>query len=100
VIVHLVDAGNALLEERDPLADYEAIRKELTAYGAALAERAEIVALDKIDLIAERDVLRPVEAALRERCRSVHRISSATGEGIPDLLGAVTRCLDEPEEAA
>ncbi|HEX5064612.1 MAG TPA: GTPase ObgE [Myxococcota bacterium] len=100
VIVHLVDAGNALLEERDPLADYEAIRKELAAYGAALAERAEIVALNKIDLIAERDVLRPIEAALRERCRDVCRISSATGEGIPDLLGAVMRCLDASEEAA
>jgi GTP-binding protein len=100
VIVHLVDAGNALLEERDPLADYEAIRKELAAYGAALSSRAEIVALNKIDLLAERDALRPVEAALRERCRHVHRISSATGEGIPDLLGAVVRCLDAAEEAA
>jgi GTP-binding protein len=100
VIVHLVDAGNALLEERDPLADYEAIRKELAAYDAVLTERAEIVALNKIDLLAERDALRPIETVLRERCRSVHRISSATGEGIPDLLGAVARCLDATEEAA
>lgn len=100
VIVHLVDAGNALLEERDPLADYVAIRKELAAYGAALASRTEIVVLNKIDLIAERDALRPVEAALQERCLSVHRISSATGEGIPDLLGAVARCLEAAEKAA
>ena len=100
VIVHLVDAGNALLEARDPLADYEAIRKELAAYGTALASRAEIVALNKIDLLAERDALRPIEAALRERCREVCRISSATGEGVPHLLGAVARCLDATEEAA
>jgi GTP-binding protein len=100
VIVHLVDAGNALLEARDPLADYEAIRKELAAYGAALASRAEIVALNKIDLIAERDALRPIEAALRERCREVCRVSSATGEGIPALLGAVARCLEAAEAAA
>ena len=99
VIVHLVDAGTALLEERDPVADYEAIRKELAAYGEALASRAEIVALNKIDLLAERDALRPIEAALRERCREVFRISSATGEGIPDLLGAVARCLDAKEAA-
>jgi GTP-binding protein len=100
VIVHLVDAGNAVLEGRDPLADYAAIRKELAAYDAQLAERAEIVALNKIDLLAEREALGPVEAALRGRCRSVHRISSATGEGVPELLGAVARCLETTEEAA
>lgn len=100
VIVHLVDVGTALLEGRDPLAAYDAIRKELGAYGAALTERAEIVALSKVDLIAERALLGPVEAALRERCRAVHRISAATGEGLPELIGEVARCLDATGAAA
>jgi GTP-binding protein len=100
VIVHLVDAGTALLEQRDPLAAYEAIRKELVAYGAALAERVEVVALNKIDLLADRSALRGIEAALRERCHAVHRISAATGEGLPELLGEVARCLEATEVAA
>ena len=100
VLVHLVDVGTALLEDRSPVAAYDAIRKELAAYGAALDEREEIVALNKIDLIAERAVLLPIEATLRERCRAVHRISSATGEGLPELLGEVARRLEASEAAA
>jgi GTP-binding protein len=100
VLVHLVDVGTALLEQRDPLAAYEAIRRELGAYAASLLERVEIVALSKIDLLADREVLRPVEAALRARAHSVHRISGATGEGIPELLADVARCLEATEAAA
>jgi GTP-binding protein len=100
VLVHLVDAGSALLEGRDPIAAYEAIRKELGAYGAALTERAEIVALTKIDLIAVRSALAPIEAALRERAYAVQRVSGVTGEGVPELLGTLARCLEATEAAA
>jgi GTP-binding protein len=94
VLVHLIDAGTALLEERDVLASYEAIRSELAAYGGDLLERREIVALNKVDLLPDRDVLAPVERNLRERGRSVLRISGATGEGVPALLAALVRELD------
>jgi GTP-binding protein len=100
VLVHVVDAGNALLLGEDPIAAYEAIRKELGAYALTLTERIEIVALNKIDLLPDRDALLPIEAALRERCRALHRISAATGEGLPDLLVDVARCLEATEVAA
>jgi GTP-binding protein len=100
VLVHVVDVGNALLLGEDPIAAYEAIRKELGAYATALTERIEIVALNKIDLLPDRDVLLPIEAALRERCRGLHRISSATGEGLPELLVDVARSIEATEAAA
>ncbi|MGH0031535.1 MAG: GTPase ObgE [Myxococcota bacterium] len=100
VLVHLIDAGTALLEERDPLASYRAIRAELERYEPSLAERHEIVALNKIDLLADRDALGRVEEAFRQEGRSVQRISSATGEGVPELLARVARALDADEEAA
>jgi GTP-binding protein len=100
VLVHVVDAGTALLEGRDPLASYDAIRKELGAYQPALLERREIVALNKVDLLADRDDLRPLEAELRERGRETRRISSATGEGIGELLAGVAAALDTAERAA
>ena len=100
VLVHLVDVGNALLEERDPVAAYEAIRAELSAYGAALTERREIIALNKIDLVAERAVLDPIERKLRDRCEALYRVSTATGEGVPALLDGVARCLESAEAAA
>jgi GTP-binding protein len=100
VLVHLIDVGNALLEGRDPLASYRAIREELGSYEPSLLERLEIVALNKIDLIPDRGALDELERALREQGRPVQRISSATGEGVGELLALVVRALDAAEEAA
>ena len=100
VLIHLVDAGTALLEGRDPLASYDAIRKELGAYQPALLERREIIALNKVDLLADRDDLRPLEVELRERGCETRRISAATGEGVAELLARVAQALDAAERAA
>ncbi|HVP28856.1 MAG TPA: GTPase ObgE [Myxococcota bacterium] len=94
VLVHLIDAGAWQLEDRDPIAGYEAIRAELGAYDAKLLERTEIVAINKVDLLPDRAVLEPVEAELRARGRVVVRLSGATGEGIPELLRAMATALE------
>jgi GTP-binding protein len=99
VLVHLLDAGAWLVEERDLVRDYEAIRRELACYDAELAKRTEIVAINKVDVVDEHERLEPIEAALRKRCGAVFRISGATGEGIPELLGEVARALHDASEA-
>lgn len=100
VLVHLVDVGTALLESRDPIALYDAIRTELGAYEPSLADRREIVALNKVDLVADRSEIDPVEEILRARGCEVWRISAATNEGIEALLSQVVRALDASEAAA
>lgn len=100
LLVHLIDAGTAFLEERDPLEGYDAIRHELGNYEPSLLERPEIVVLNKADLIADRDVLATARAALAERGRPVHILSSATGEGIDELLRAVSDALNELDDEA
>jgi GTP-binding protein len=92
--VHLLDVGTPAGEDRDLLAEYQAIRRELGAFDPALGDRVEIVALNKIDLLADREVLCEPEAALRARGREVVRISGATGEGVGELLRAVVRAID------
>jgi GTP-binding protein len=94
VLVHLLDVGTPAQEERDLLAEYESIRRELQAYSETLMDRREIVALNKIDLIAEREILDEPEAALRSRGREVVRISGATGEGIGELIRSILRAID------
>jgi GTP-binding protein len=104
VIVHLIDAGNAWLEQRDPLEGYEAIRRELAAYEPGLLERREIVALNKLDLVSERGALDAVERELARCGAQVVRTSGATGEGIESLLRAIALALEaadrEPAAAA
>ncbi len=100
VIVHLLDAGAMVFEERDLLQGYDVIRGELGAYQPELLERAEIVAINKVDLLADRALVEPVEAELRRRGRRVFRVSGATGEGVEPLLQAVVDELDAAERLA
>jgi GTP-binding protein len=100
VLVHLLDAGALAFEGRDLLAGYEVIRGELQAYEPRLLERRELVAVNKVDLLAERGVLAEPLAELRARGREVFCISGATGEGVDALLRAVARALDAEERAA
>jgi GTP-binding protein len=100
VLVHLLDVGGAMLEQRDLLAEYAAIRAELAAFEPGLLERREIVALNKVDLLAERQTLDAVEAELRRLGRTVVRTSGATGEGIAALLREIVHALEAADAAA
>ncbi len=82
VLVHLVDGTAA-----DPVADYRTIRGELSAYGAAVAEKPSIAVLTKSDLLPAADRA-DREAALRGAAggAAVMAISGATGDGVDALL--------------
>ena len=99
VLVHCVDVGAVVLEGRDAEADYETIRRELEAYDPSLLARTEIIALTKIDLVADRDGLGDLEARLRRRGHDVLRVSSATGEGVRELVAAMAHALAAAEAA-
>ena len=93
LLVHVLDVGTCLLEERDAMADYETIRAELAAYDERLAGRPEIVALNKIDLAADPAAFDALEAEFRRRGRDVLRISGATGEGVGRLVDAMAEAV-------
>jgi GTP-binding protein len=95
VLVHLLDAGAMTLEGRDVLADYDTIRREVEKYQPELAHRREIVVLNKIDLIADRERLDHAQAELQARGCSVLRLSGATGEGADQLVNAMLTALDD-----
>ena len=99
VLVHLLDAGAWLHEGRDLRADYRAIRKELLRYRSDLAERHEIVVLNKVDLVVDGAALAGLEAELAESGIQTVGISGATGKGTEQLLRtmlqAVTQAIAE-----
>ena len=100
MLLHLLDAGSLAFEGRDLIGAYDAIRAELGAYEPALLERAEIVALNKVDLLEDRGMLGRVEAELRRRGRQVLHTSGVTGEGVEELLRAALRALDAADAGA
>ena len=100
VIAHVVDAGNAAIEERDPMEDYETVREELRRYRPELLERSEVVVLNKIDLLGDREGLRSLEAKFSARGQRVLAISGATGEGVGALVGTMAELLDQTTATA
>jgi GTP-binding protein len=87
VLLHLVD-GTA----EDVAGAYCAVRDELEKYGAGLAEKREIVALNKCDALAARDIDSRREALARAagtKEEDVAFISGATGLGVAALMRRV-----------
>ena len=97
VLVHVLDVGTAVLEERDPLVDYETIRAELVNYEAELLQRSEILVLNKVDLLPDREKLRTLAQRFPVANERIFYLSGATGEGVPQLLGAMLEALDETD---
>lgn len=90
ILVHLVDA--AAIDPADPLRDLRIVNTELERYGRHLAEKPQIVALNKIDLTGAEEKARQLAAALGET--ETVLISAATGAGVRQLLGRIAAALD------
>jgi len=73
LLVHVIDAAAG-----DPAEAFAAINHELEEYGAGLAERPQVVVLNKIDLLPEPPVFDPDDP----RVVRVFALSAATGEGV------------------
>jgi GTPase len=89
VLLHLVDgtcehAGKA----------YKTVRNELVAYGHGLADKPEIVALNKADAISPED-LKQQKARLQRAAKATPLVlSAATQKGVPEALRALRRVID------
>jgi GTP-binding protein len=94
VLVHLLDVGAAVMEGRDLVASYDAIRAELRLFEPNLLDRPEIVVLNKMDLVRDREELADSLAVFAERGLPVSFLSGATGEGLEALMRSVARALD------
>ncbi|MCX7020657.1 MAG: GTPase ObgE, partial [bacterium] len=98
LLLHLVDA--AAVEGRAPLKDYQAINAELQAYDPQVAALPQMVVLTKLDLPAARENLPRLQEELARRGEPGLAISAATGEGLPELLNATFRRLQQARPAA
>src|SRR5437016_8291151 len=91
VILHLIDGT-----EEDVVGAYRTIRHELADYGHGLADKPEIVGLNKIDAIdpAEADEKCRALAAAARRGTPVLPLSGVSGAGLQAVLGALLAAID------
>jgi GTPase len=88
VLVHVLDV--APIDGTEPAANYEAIRREIFEYSPQLAEKTEIIVLNKVDVLPEEERderLRIITNRLALPAGEEPIITSgATGEGVRELL--------------
>src|SRR6266851_6644209 len=90
VLLHLVDgtcehAGRA----------YKTVRGELSAYGHGLAEKPEIVALNKADALTPEQLKQQTARLKRAAKKTPLVISAVTQQGVKDALRALARTIAE-----
>jgi len=88
VLVHLLDGAKPLDEI---LADKAVIEGELQAWKEALVHKPTLLVVSKLDLPDAQQRL----SDLRERFPEIGGISSATGQGVQDLVYAAWRAIQE-----
>jgi GTP-binding protein len=90
ILIHVIDAT-----ESDPFNNYQIIRQELENYEADIESKKEIIALNKVELLAEQEV-----ATIKEKFSSLDRrvftISAATGYQLDQLTNL---CLEYLQDA-
>ena len=90
LLLHLVDVSS-----EQPLSDYQIIQQELVAYDRGLAERPQILALNKVDAVDEATV-RAIAQQLEDKTgMPVLPISAVTRQGLDALMQQVWSMLDE-----
>lgn len=96
VIIHVVDAAGT--EGRDPLDDIELINHELKKYKAAIAEKPQIIAANKIDMLpngADSEIIHEMKRIYEPRGVKVFPTSTLTGAGLHKLLYDVSTLLSK-----
>lgn len=93
MLVHFVDISGS--EDRDPLEDFNIINEELKNYNEKLANRKQIVALNKTDLLEDDELVKLYQNEFEKLGYETYPISAATGQGLDKLI---TRCIQLLEE--
>ncbi|MDA0815135.1 MAG: GTPase ObgE [Chloroflexi bacterium] len=95
VLVHVLD-----MTADEPIHNYELINQELSEFGNGLAEKPQILALNKVDVPDAQAQMELLESVIDGMKVPVVRISAATGQGTGELAQQALwtlRALQEEE---
>jgi GTP-binding protein len=89
ILIHLLDGTSV-----SPAEDMARVNTELSLYDSTLAQKPQLVVLNKVDLPEVRDRLAELKGIFSGAGTDLHFISAATGEGVTELMTEATRLLD------
>lgn len=97
LIVHLVDIAKT--DGREPVEAIKAINNELSTFSEKVANKPQILVLNKIDIVTDEEIDTVVSDVKKAFNCEIYLISAATGTGIKELKSAIWKKLSElPKE--
>ena len=94
LLVHVIDVSGS--EDRDPVADFDAICAELENYSVDLSDRPMIVAANKTDLLPpDSDNLERLRKHVEAAGCELYEISAGTTQGTKQLMRIVAQKLQD-----
>ena len=91
ILAHVIDMAGT--EGREPIKDYEIIRKEIVSYSDALAKKKEIIVANKMDMPGFEENLKKFKGKYPDK--EIFSISAMNHEGLEPLLTHLRDVLDE-----
>jgi GTP-binding protein len=92
VLLHLVDGAAG-----DVVRAWRTVREELASYGAGLAEKPELIGLNKADAMTPRETSARLAALRKASGRPVMLLSGVSGQGVPEVLRALQTMVRESQ---
>lgn len=97
LLLHFVDVSD--LSQFKPTESYYTINKELEKYSKELAKRKQIIVATKADAMQDETNYKELEKIAEKENVKIFKISSATGEGVKELIKYVSEELKKlPKE--
>jgi GTP-binding protein len=87
VLVHLVDVSSE--SGRDPVTDFDTIRRELELYDAAMLDKPQVVVANKLDAVDDPARVTALQTRAKALSLPFFQVSAVSGEGLPTLLEAL-----------
>lgn len=81
VLIHIIDATSSHIDK-----DYFVIRNELESYSPLLKEKTEILCLNKIDVLSEKEITKKIKLLEKISGKKVYLISGYTNLGLENVL--------------
>jgi len=97
VLAHLVDVSSE--SGRDPVEDFDTIRRELELYDPSMLRKPQVVVATKLDAVDEPDRVKALQARAKALSLPFFKVSAVSGEGLPPLLEALWVPVAEAREA-
>jgi GTP-binding protein len=88
ILIHLIDGSSA-----SPAEDMIRVNSEMSLFDSALAQKPQLVVVNKIDLPQVRARLGKIKDAFNSVGTTVVFVSAATGENVPELMAETVKML-------